>query len=202
MNAGDYIKTNSIHKIIQLYKFCPESKGRTESGSGGIIGLFFYTKSYRIGGSMKTLVIVANASEAHCYTYDHKAFSDRDLKLDLMADYQNPSNHKKEDDLVSGRTGSYRTGAAHGSYAPSSDPKENEADHFAKHLADLLEAGRVSHDYDNIVLVLPSHFYGLFNKHLSKEVSPLIHIVIQKDYTKFALKELEAELAQQLYPQK
>jgi protein required for attachment to host cells len=147
---------------------------------------------------MKTWILIASASEAHCYAYNNKKHLDGRLMLELIDKHENPSNRKKEDDLVTGRTGSYRTGSAHGSYAPSSDPKETDADHFAKMLASLLDSGRMAHEYDNLVLIVPPHFQGLMNKHLKKEIAPLISIIIQKDYTQLPIKELEIQLAEQL----
>ncbi len=147
---------------------------------------------------MKVWIVVASASEAHWYTYDHKKHLDGTLILELVGNYENPSNHKKEDDLVTNRSGSYRTGAAHGSFAPSSDPKETEADRFAKHMADLLDTARIAHEFEKLVLIMPSHFHGLFKKHLNKDLIPLITIMIQKDYTKLGIKEIETLLAEQL----
>jgi protein required for attachment to host cells len=147
---------------------------------------------------MKTWIIIGSASEAHWYTYDHKKFQNGNLKLELMASYENPSNHKKEDDLVTGRSGSYQAQNAHGSFAPASDPKEVEADRFAKHMADLLNTARLEQKFDKLVLIFPPHFYGLFNKHVKKEILPLVYVVIQKDYTQLPIKELETDLAPQL----
>ena len=147
---------------------------------------------------MKIWILVANASEAYCYTYDYKKHLDGRLKLELLAKHENPSNRKKEDELVSGRTGSYQRGSAHGSFSPASDPKETEADRFAKFLADTVDSGRIAHEYKHLVLIVPPHFHGLINKHLKKEMTPLIRIIIQKDYTQLPIKELETQLAEQL----
>lgn len=147
---------------------------------------------------MKVWIIIASASQAHWYTYNHQKHLDGTLKLELINHYENPSNHKKEDDLVTGRSGSYRSGPAHGSFAPPSDPRETEADRFAKHMADLLEAARAEHKFEKVVLIMPSHFHGLFKKHLNKDIIPLIAIMIQKDYTQLSIKEIETLLAEQL----
>lgn len=147
---------------------------------------------------MKTWILIANASEAYTYAYHYEKHLDGRPKLESQDTYSNPDNRKKEDDLVTGRSGSYQSARAHGSFAPSSDPKEIEADRFAKYLCEALDSARVANEYDNLVLIAPSHFYGLMNKHLKKEITGLISIMLQKDYTQLPIKELEMQLAETL----
>ena len=148
---------------------------------------------------LKTWIMIANASEAYCYSIDNKQLVKGRIDLELLNSYTHPESRKKDGDLISDRSGHYQSGTlGHGSYITPTDPKEHEAVSFAKEIADILESGRIANDYQSLILISPPHFHGLLNKHINKNVSSLIREKIEKDYTKVGKKQLTEHLKRYL----
>jgi protein required for attachment to host cells len=87
----------------------------------------------------------------------------------------------------------------HGSFVQQTDPKKNEADHFALEVAKNLEQGRVNNDYDRLILIASNPFMGLLKNRLDSHVMDRVSETIEKDYTKANDKELAAHLEQVVY---
>lgn len=132
----------------------------------------------------KLHILIANASEAKCY--ETERLGD---KLTLIKEYQHPQSRAKRMDLVSDRPGHYISrDSAHGALENTSDPKEVEADHFARELA--ADLNHLHPDNSQLILITPPHFFGLLNKHLHDSVSKHLFYHLDKDYTKIPLKQL------------
>ena len=69
---------------------------------------------------------------------------------------------------------------------------------FAKELASILNAGRVKHLYDDLILLIPSTMRGLLLQHLNNHVNPLVKKVIQKNLVHLSAQELKTFLGNQL----
>lgn len=152
---------------------------------------------------MATWILIANSSVAHCYTFDQKKFAEGEIRLDKIDSHYHPESRKKDGDLISDRAGYFKSGdLGHGSYENETDPKEHEAELFAKELAQKLNSACEKKDFEDLVLVSPSHFYGILNKHFSKNMHGHIKKTIQKDYTKSPIKELESHLKDYLMENK
>lgn len=147
---------------------------------------------------MTVWIMIANASQAYCYSCEQKSLHNGKLKLDLLETYEHPESRKKGSDLISDRPGHFQSSVSHASYAGTSDPKETEADHFAREIAEILEKAHNKNEFEQLILVVPPHFQGLLNKHLSKNIEPLISHTIQKDYTKLPILDLQHQLQAQL----
>lgn len=148
---------------------------------------------------MVTWIMIANASQAHCYTCNEKGLHTNKFKLELLQSFEHPESRKKDGDLISDRAGHFQsTNFGHASYISESDPKAIQAEIFAKELADELDAARINHHYQQLILVVPAQFLGLINKHLNKNIEPLISHTIQKDYTKLPILDLHHQLQAQL----
>ena len=143
---------------------------------------------------MKTWILVANASEACLYDSENL----RTQALNLLKKFDHPESREKRLDLTADRAGHYSTNhKARGRFEDKSDPKKVEADNFARELAEALGAGNNNHDFDQLVLVTSSPFYGKLNKHIDFTLDNLNHI--DKDYTKLKAEELLEKLRKELF---
>lgn len=110
---------------------------------------------------------------------------------DLMAD----ANGRKPvgpppANMVQGQGGAYgRPGAE-----PDTDPKEVEAQKFARQLAERLEKGLNEHAYDSLIIVATPHFLGTLRNTLSTQVEKHVKTTVDKDFTSLELHELEERL--------
>lgn len=131
-------------------------------------------------------IIVANSSMARIFSMNTAH------KLILIKELNHPESRKKDSELMSGSLGRYkvRGGAGGGNFSSRTDPKKNEVDHLAKQLAELLEHGRTTNNFDHIILITPPAFQGLLNKHFNPHLLAKISKVIPKDYPNLNEREL------------
>lgn len=134
-------------------------------------------------------IVVANASCARIFS---KVKGDH--QLNLIKELEHPDSRKKAKDLVSDGKGRYMArDSAVGTYSSRTNPKEVEAEHFAKELADILEHGRKINDFKSLILVASPPFQGMIKDHISDNLLAQISDTIPKDYHAATAKEL-AEL--------
>lgn len=81
---------------------------------------------------------------------------------------------------------------------PDTDPKEVEAQKFARELAETLEKGLNEHAYQHLFLIAPPHFLGLLRGTASAQVKKHIDLTIDKDLTHADLQELTQRLEGEL----
>lgn len=140
------------------------------------------------------LILVCNASKAAFYLTDKKY---PQKKLQCIAELIDPKSRLKGMDLVTDRPGHYQTNhLTRGAYEESITPQEREKDQFAKCIAEWLEKKYTNHVFDQLMIITPSHFLGLLEKHFSRAVSACLTHVIQKDYTQLSEPELRVLLQQ------
>lgn len=138
-----------------------------------------------------TWILVANASVATLY-----ASAGPKLALARIKVLSHPQSRMKNADLVSDRAGHMQSsGNGHGSRQPQTEPKQNEADHFARELAHELEQGRNAKQFERLILVAPPAFLGLINERLDTQTAKLVNNRHEKDYTQLSVRELTAHLA-------
>ncbi len=136
-----------------------------------------------------TWIVIANASCARIYS---KAKGDH--QLSLVKELEHPDSRKKASDLVSDGKGRYMArDQSVGTYSSRTNPKEVEALHFAKELADILEHGRNVNEFKSLILVAAPPFQGMIKDHFSEPLLAQISETIPKDYHNATAKEL-AEL--------
>lgn len=150
-----------------------------------------------------TWILIANASQARIYQTHKpllfKANGHGEDHIELIAEFSHDASRRKTGDLVSDRNGNYQVGPmGHGTFAESSDPKQVEAERFAKQLVEQLNSGRVAGQYDDLVIVANPHFRGLLNKHFTRHLTRLVSQSIDKDYTRFKGRELVHQLMEHL----
>jgi protein required for attachment to host cells len=142
-----------------------------------------------------TWILVANASRARLFenTGINKG-------LRLVSEFEHPASRMKGVDLVSDRPGhSPRSGNSQGARQPAIDPKQNEAEHFAKDIANTLEMGRGQNGYERLIVAAAAPFLGVLKKHLSEGVSSLMSDSVNKDLTQVPLQELGSKFEHCIY---
>lgn len=142
-----------------------------------------------------TWILVANASTAHLYlnTGPRKG-------LKKIKEFDHAASREKGSRLVSDRPGHNQShGNGHGSLVPATDPKQNEARHFALELAKTLEQGRKVNEYQRLILVAPPSFMGMLKGSLDGHVLDKVSDSFEKDYTKATEKELASHLENCIY---
>jgi protein required for attachment to host cells len=153
--------------------------------------------------TMNTLILVANASTAKLYQTHKarlfKANGSAEHELNLLKEFSHNESRMKNADLVSDKDGNYRGGGAgHGSFIEPHNPKEEEADYFARFLAQELEYARVMHQCDELVLVASPGFQGKIRHHLGTQLNRMILSSIDKNYVQLPMKELAFQLQEKI----
>lgn len=132
------------------------------------------------------LVINTNSNTCRIYHYDkHPA------QLTLLKEISHPENKLKSGAITSDRPGHYQAGeSARGAYSPHMEAKETEIDNFSREIARELNQERVSHEYDELIIIAPPHMNGLLFKHINKHVKNLVINNIKNDLLHLSDNEL------------
>jgi protein required for attachment to host cells len=147
------------------------------------------------GTMTTTWIVVANASLALLYVNNGPKQG-----LQLIKEMAHPASREKASSLVTDRPGhNPGSGNGHGAFVPATDPKQNEAEHFALTLSKTLEHGRTENLYKRLIMVASSPFIGLLNQRLTGQVRNLISDTIEKDYTRATPKQLTTHLENCIY---
>lgn len=139
-----------------------------------------------------TWILATNGAKCRIYDYEKQHHN-----LTLRKEIRHPTSKMKATELVADRPGSFKTkstGIPRSACGLASDPKRQEIDHFAKELADELEAGRVNHQYDNVIIVASPQMSGLLNRHLNKHINQLMLANIKKDLVNLSENKLKSFL--------
>ena len=152
--------------------------------------------------TQNTWILLCNSSRARLFREKPKgkgllqmeAFEHAESRAhvrDLMAD----ANGRKPVGPVPGHMAQGPTGAfGRPGAEPDTDPKEVEAQKFARQLADMLEKGLNDHAYDKLIIVATPHFLGTLKNTLSTQVEKHIETTVDKDFTSLELHELEERI--------
>lgn len=132
-------------------------------------------------------IITANGSKCRIYDFQKKFH-----QLKLIKEITNPNSKLKNNDLISDTPGHQTTGgSARGACEWPNEPKEVAFDRFARKLAKELEAGRVNHNYCELVVAASPHMNGLLNQYLNKHINQLMIANIKKDLVNLPDRELQ-----------
>lgn len=127
-------------------------------------------------------LIISNACHVQIYSSD-KVEKDMDINLTLIKELHHPESSLKRQELDSDKPGHYKSSPSRrGAYEQHSDAKELEKDKFAREISQLLKKAKLAKQFKDLILVMPAHFHGLLEPHLSKEVKDSIIKIIHKDY--------------------
>src|SRR4029079_10599152 len=101
-------------------------------------------------------------------------------------------------DIVTDHNGRKPVGGLRGNGRPGveaeTDPKEVEAQKFARELAGELKKGLDDHAYDALILAAPPHFLGLLKDALDDQVRRRVEATIAKDLSPLAPSEIQRRL--------
>lgn len=157
---------------------------------------------------MERWILVSDASRARLFRQRQRL-----QPLDHVESFEHPDSRARVRDLMADANGRKpagpNVGPAYGGRAvsqaygrvgaaPDTDPKEVEAQKFARELATMLQEGLHRHAYDKVVLVAPPQFLGLLRSTVSNEVSKHIELTVNKDLTRLELHEIQAHLQDEL----
>lgn len=137
-----------------------------------------------------TWILVAHRGGARLFETEGAAGG-----LTLVQDVAHPEGRMQDRELGSDEPG--RGFDSHGSrhaFQQEQGPAARVTEQYAKHLAKLLDDGRVTHRYRKLVLVAEPHFMGLMRAALSSETASLVTAAINKDLGHVSVHELPSHL--------
>ena len=140
---------------------------------------------------MTTWVVVADSSRGKIFVQD-KQSSELVEQVDLV----HPSARLRGGDLSSDRSGRHSGAFGQGSHLfdARTEAKEHEAESFAKEIAERLETGRTSGQFQKLVLMAPPKFLGELREQLGDEVRKLVVAEIAKDLVTHSAEEVRDKL--------
>lgn len=145
----------------------------------------------------KTFVLVADASRARLYQRPDNA-----SKLVLLEEFDHPEGRAKARDLMADKPGrTFASGPVEARSAKEyrTDPKEVEAEKFARELGRRLADHFDAHAFDDLVIAAPPKFLGLLRATLGTHHDHVSDRVVswhEKDYTTVTdVKELSERLS-------
>lgn len=140
---------------------------------------------------MTTWVVVADSSRAKIYVQDKPTGELQDA-IDLV----HPSARLHGVDLSSDRAGKHVGGFGQGSHMfdARTEAKEHEAENFAREIAERIESGRASDQFQKLVLMAPPEFLGVLREQLSDAVRKLVVEEIAKDLVTHSAEEVRDKM--------
>jgi protein required for attachment to host cells len=150
-----------------------------------------------------TWCLVCDASRAHLFRDGPPAGP-----FELQSSFDHPDSRARVVDLVSDTNGRMPSGGSHGDgggsrpsgfygrpgAAPDTDPKEVEAERFARELAAVLAKGLDDHAYEALLLVAPPHFLGVIKAALGGQVAKRLQATLDKDFAEMDPREIARRL--------
>ncbi len=147
---------------------------------------------------MNQWILVADASRARLFSvsessnHDHLGDGQPPAWV-LEQELEHPKSRAKVSELVSGQQGRSQQSGNHNLHPAMSertDPKEVEAEVFARQLAEVLHQGNTHNRFERLVLIAPPHFLGLLRSTIDPQVAKRVVLSLDKDYTHLPLREL------------
>ena len=143
----------------------------------------------------KVWIVVADEAKARILTTNKSTEPLVEMKS-LVSDEAN----EREQDLVTDKQGRGSSGvgqARHGMDEKNTQ-KDQYALRFAKQLSDLLEKNQHDKSYMKLIIVAAPRFLGLLRKELSKNVTDLVSLEVDKDLTMLEPNAIREHLPQYL----
>ncbi len=126
----------------------------------------------------QTWVLVADSSRARLFAYDADAGRLRELRS-----FSHPNSRAKRADLIEGKMGRYvdGTGPHKSAMEQPTDPKDHEAELFARELVLELEAYRNLHSFERLYVAAPPSLLGTMRGLYSPALAKLVRHEIDKN---------------------
>lgn len=140
-------------------------------------------------------LVITNTSACRIFEYQKK-----EKKLSLIRELFHPESKLKGMDLMTDGPGHYKTdGSGRGSYMPHEEPKEIEIEQFAREIAHVLDHGKATNQFQDLILVIPPHMNGLIHQHLDHQLKNCVLNNIVKDYTHLKEHEILGTLTKDIH---
>ncbi|MGM0450749.1 MAG: VLRF1 family aeRF1-type release factor [Pseudomonadota bacterium] len=143
----------------------------------------------------KVRIVVADASRARLFSTDSPKgdFQEVDTLL-------NPEARLHDGDLTTDRPGRQADSMNSGRSAMEehSEPKEVEAQRFAKELAENLEKARNQGELEKLYIAAPPKFLGELRKHMKPELKAIVVEEIGKDFSQMSARELRKHFPERI----
>jgi protein required for attachment to host cells len=134
-------------------------------------------------------VVVADAARA--VIFESGPLLDGFFRVHQLA---HPETHAKAADLVSGDRGRTEANGRRAAFDRHTDPHRATVDAFAREVAGVLRDGRVTNQYERLVLVAPPTFLGLVRAHLDEQTARRVVHAIPHEWTDVADFDLPARV--------
>ncbi|MGE4070613.1 MAG: host attachment protein [Lysobacterales bacterium] len=140
---------------------------------------------------MKTWILVADSARARLF---ETGAVDGDLQE--IGGYANPQARTRPSAEGPERKPRVHESANSARHAiePHTDAADKSAQSFAHGLAEILDQGRIEHDYTRLLLVAPPRFLGQLNAALDHQVAKLVVQTVGKDVTRASPAEIRQML--------
>lgn len=129
-----------------------------------------------------------------------KVFKQRNKgeELQVVSQIENNEIHLHNQDIKEGKPGrvfesgpkSYQRHTMNTEVAP----KKQSAQRFARDLCQLLEHGRVEHEFEHLAIIAEPEFLGEIKRHLGSQLSKLVKLTIASDLTHSSTTSINAHL--------
>lgn len=135
-------------------------------------------------------ILVANATEARILQQEPGS------PLVVVQAYHHPASRVRSSELGDDKAGRELSGRGFGgaAFEPHVDAQSKEHLHFARELADALEAGAQAGSYASLTIHASSHFLGELKHALGDATRRLLTSTHDVDLTSFGVQEIEQRL--------
>ena len=139
-----------------------------------------------------TWVIVADKSRARIFETERLG-----AELHERETLAHPASRLHEQELTSDLPGRAFDSSGQGRHAMGNEvePKEHEAEAFAKQIADLVDKARTENRIDQLVVIAAPTMLGLLRNTFSDEAKKLVDAELDKDLTQHSVADIQAHLA-------
>lgn len=144
----------------------------------------------------RSWIVTANASIAHFFSQESASSDLREIH-----DIANADVHELTIDSESDRLGQHAASKSRHSvgaptqpsgYQPHQSPAEHSTELFAREVSAYLLQGHQQGRFRNLVLIASPEFLGMLRKQLDSDLSALVSLEINKDYTRVGPNELRS----------
>ncbi|MDJ0834522.1 MAG: host attachment protein [Gammaproteobacteria bacterium] len=140
---------------------------------------------------MTIWVVVADSSKARILAAENKT-----AELEDKSGFIHPASRMRAQDLVADGSGSGSDSGGYGrhSMGHESDPRQQEAEIFARELCGEIEEGCRDNNLHRVYLIAPPKFLGLLRGFLNKQCAERIEEEIDKNLVEHNIKDIRAHL--------
>lgn len=156
-----------------------------------------------------TWILAGDASRARLFQAEVRR--GKPVRLTQVEAFEHPESRARVRDLMADAHGRKPVGPVPASVAggqqgahgrpgaePETDPKEVEAQKFARELAAVLERGARDQAYEHLYLVAAPHFLGLLRAAIDPQVDKFVALTLDKDLTRADLAEIRERFEPEL----